>query len=151
QEEVIKYITEHSISKTITRGSTQHMISFAQEFADYLASLKGQVSRGLISSIEKEIEEHYRDNITLKSLGDKYYINSSYLGQLFRKAHDMSFKDYLTKVRVEKAVNLLVSTSEKIERIAEEVGYSDSDYFIRKFIELKGCTPSKYRRNNSVH
>ncbi|MBO4784005.1 MAG: AraC family transcriptional regulator, partial [Lachnospiraceae bacterium] len=37
----------------------------------------------------------------------------------------------------------------KINQIAEEVGYMDCDYFIRKFIEIKGCTPSKYRKNNS--
>lgn len=149
QEEVIRYISEHSFEQSVGRGSAQHMINFANEFADYLSSLRGNVSRGLIASIDKEIEENFEDNITLKSLGDKYFINSSYLGQLFRKAHDMSFKDYLTKVRVEHAVTLLVTTDEKVNNIAEQVGYADCDYFIRKFIELKGCTPSKYRRNNS--
>lgn len=151
QEEVIHYISEHSFEKSITRGSDQHMKRFADEFADYLASLRGHVSRGLISKIDAEIEQHYAENITLKSLGDKYFINSSYLGQIFRKAHDMSFKDYLTKIRVEQAVTQLLTTDKKINKIAEEVGYNDCDYFIRKFIELKGCTPSKYRRNNSIH
>ena len=38
---------------------------------------------------------------------------------------------------------------EKITKIAEMVGYKDSDYFVRKFIEIKGCTPSKYRKNKN--
>ena len=151
QEEVIHYISENSFDETISRGGSQHMKRFASEYSVYLTSLRKNVSRGLISNIDNEIQEHYAENITLKSLGDKYFINSSYLGQIFRKAHDMSFKDYLTKIRVEKAAVSLVSTDKKINKIAEEVGYNDCDYFIRKFIEIKGCTPSKYRRNNSIH
>lgn len=126
------------------------MKRFAYEYSEYLFSLRKNVSRGLIFSIENEINEHYAENITLKSLGDKYYINSSYLGQLFRKTHNMSFKDYLTKVRVSQAAYQLLNTDKKINKIAEDVGYYDCDYFIRKFIELKGCTPSKYRRDNKV-
>jgi len=151
QEEVVHYISENSFEESITRGSAQHMTRFAIAYAEYLASLRKNVSRGLIANIDKEIEDHYAENITLKSLGDKYFINSSYLGQIFRKAHDMSFKDYLTKVRVENAASMLLKTDMKINKISEEVGYNDCDYFIRKFIELKGCTPSKYRRNNSIH
>lgn len=149
QEEVVHYISEKSFDESIARGSSQHMKRFAYEYANYLLSLRKNVSRGLIFQIEQEIQEHYAENITLKSLGDKYYINSSYLGQIFRKTHDLSFKDYLTRVRIQQAATQLLSTDKKINKIAEDVGYSDCDYFIRKFIELKGCTPSKYRRNNS--
>ena len=49
---------------------------------------------------------------------------------------------------VEEAAKQIISTDEKINRIAENVGYKDSDYFIRKFIEIMGCTPSKYRKTN---
>lgn len=149
QEEVLHYIAEHSFEKSFARGSYQHMKCFSEEYADYLASLRKNVSKGLIYQVDEEIALNYAQNITLKSLGEKFFINSSYLGQLFRRAHDMSFKDYLTKTRVDEAVKLLVTTDEKINKIAEEVGYRDCDYFIRKFIELKGCTPSKFRRNHS--
>lgn len=150
QEEVIHYISENSFDESIIRGGSQHMKRFAYEYSEYLFSLRKNVSRGLIFSIENEINEHYAENITLKSLGDKYYINSSYLGQLFRKTHNISFKDYLTKVRVSQAAYQLLNTDKKINKIAEDVGYYDCDYFIRKFIELKGCTPSKYRRDNKI-
>ena len=81
--------------------------------------------------------------------GSKSYINSSYLGQLFRKKYGKSFKDYLTDYRIEEAARLLLKTDKKIINISEEVGYKDSDYFLQKFIERKGCTPSKYRRTYS--
>lgn len=149
QEEIIHYISENSFEDSVARGSSEHMIRFAYEYADYLASLRKNVSRGILSEIEKDINEHYAENITLRYLGEKYYMNSSYLGQVFRKKYDMSFKDYLTNVRIKEAASQLISTQKKINQIAEDVGYMDCDYFIRKFIEIKGCTPSKYRKNNS--
>lgn len=149
QEEIIHYISENSFEESIARGSIQHMKRFALEYGDYLASLRKNVSRGILSEIEKDINEHYAENITLRYLGEKYYMNSSYLGQVFRKKYDMSFKDYLTNVRINEAATQLIMTQKKINQIAEDVGYLDCDYFIRKFIEIKGCTPSKYRKNNS--
>ena len=93
------------------------------------------------------MREHYAENLSLRDLSEKYYLNSSYLGQIFRKKYGQSFKDYLTNYRISEATKLLIKTDKKIGQIAEEVGYKDSDYFIRKFIEIKGCTPSKYRKN----
>lgn len=149
QEEVIQYIAENSFEETLSRGSAQHMMRFASEYSDYLMSLRKNVSRGILANIEKDIAEHYAENISLRNLGEKYYMNSSYLGQVFRKKYNMSFKDYLTNIRINEAAKQLIKTDKKINQISEEVGYLDCDYFIRKFIEIKGCTPSKYRKNNT--
>ncbi len=62
----------------------------------------------------------------------------------------MSFKDYLSNYRVQVAASLLLKSDMKIAQIAEEVGYKDTDYFINRFIALKGCTPSKYRKNFNI-
>ncbi|MCR5847805.1 MAG: response regulator [Lachnospiraceae bacterium] len=150
QEEVIQYISENSFEESLSRGSSQHLKNFALQYADYLMSLRKNVSRGILSSIEKDIAEHYADNISLRNLGEKYYMNSSYLGQVFRKKYNVSFKDYLTNIRINEAAKQLIMSDKKINQIAEEVGYLDCDYFIRKFIEIKGCTPSKYRKNNNL-
>ena len=97
---------------------------------------------------EKEIKEHYMENMTLKELSKKYYVNSAYLGQLFRKQYGQSFKDYLNNYRIEQAAALLLRTDKKIYEIAEEVGYHDLDYFINRFISVKGCTPAKFRKQS---
>ncbi|MBR2750257.1 MAG: response regulator [Clostridiales bacterium] len=146
QEEVIQYISEQSFEKSINRGSAQHFERFAIEYADYLMGLRKNVSRGILAEIETEIRDHYAENISLRNLGEKFFINSSYLGQIFRKKYNQSFKDYLTNYRINEASKQLVTTEKKINRIAFDVGYKDCDYFIRKFIETKGCTPSKYRK-----
>ena len=123
------------------------MERFALEYGDYLMGLRKNVSRGILSEIEAEIRDHYAENISLRNLGEKFFINSSYLGQIFRKKYNQSFKDYLTNYRIQEAAKQLISSDKKINQIAADVGYRDCDYFIRKFIELKGCTPSKYRKS----
>ncbi len=102
-----------------------------------------------MSDVEKEIREHYAENLSLREMSRKYYINNAYLGQMFKKKYGVSFKDYLTDYRIKEAARLLLSTDKKIISIAEEVGYRDSDYFVQKFIERMGCTPSSYRKDHS--
>jgi len=148
QEEIVQYISEQASDDAFLRGSHEHLKKFATEYAAYLSDLRKSVSHGILAVVEAEIKKNYADNISLKDLGDKYHINSSYLGQVFRKKYGMSFKNYLTNYRIKEAARQIINTDKKINRIAEEVGYKDSDYFIRKFIEIEGCTPSKYRKTN---
>ncbi|MCR5592084.1 MAG: response regulator [Lachnospiraceae bacterium] len=146
QEEILRFIAEHSSEEGILRGSNVHMASFCCDYAQYLLQLRKNVSGGVLLEIEKEVRENYADNLTLRDLGKKYFVNSSYLGQIFQKKYGQPFKDYLTSYRIGVAEELLTSTDLRIAEIAEKVGYKDNDYFLRKFIEANGCTPSKYRK-----
>lgn len=148
QEEILRFIAEHSSEEGILRGGNVHMASFCCEYAQYIAQLRKNVSGGVLLEIEKEIRDNYADNLTLRDLGKKYFINSSYLGQMFRMKYGKSFKDYLTSYRIAAAEEMLINTDLRISQIAEKVGYKDSDYFLRKFIEANGCTPSKFRKMN---
>ncbi|WP_310601678.1 response regulator transcription factor [Anaerosporobacter sp.] len=146
QEEIMRLISESTFMEGIERGSKAHLTRFACEYADYIEQLRKNVSRGVLADIEKEIREHYSENLTLKGLSEKYYVNSAYLGQMFRKKYGQSFKDYLNIYRIETAALKLIRTNEKIYQIAEGVGYHDLDYFVNRFIQVKGCTPAKFRR-----
>lgn len=148
QEEIMLYISENGFDGDATRGSRAHMRRFACEYADYLIQLRKNVSRGVLLEVEREVKEHYAENLTLRELSQKYFVNSSYLGQIFRKKYGQSFKDYLCSYRINEAVQQLLKTDKKVSQIAEDVGYHDTDYFINRFIELKGCTPSRFRKNN---
>jgi len=147
QEEVMLYISNNVFDSGISRGSRAHLRRFACEYAEYLIQLRKNVSRGVLLDVEKEVREHFAENLTLKDLSKKYYVNSSYLGQIFRKKYGQSFKDYLSNYRINEAAQMLLRTDKKISVIAEEVGYHDTDYFISRFIEQKGCTPARYRKN----
>lgn len=149
QKEMLQFISAQSFREGISRGSRQHLFRFAREYADYLSLLRKNISTDILDSIDKEIQEHYSENLTLQGLGKKYYINSAYLGQIFRKKYGQSFKSYLCSYRINEACHQLLYTNKRIGRIAEDVGYKDVDYFLCKFIELKGCTPSLFRKSKT--
>ncbi len=149
QEEILRLISESSFEDGISRGSKKHLYRMSCEYGDYLAQLRKNVSKGVLAEVENEVKQNYASNLTLKELSEKYFVNSAYLGQLFRKKYKCSFKDFLNQKRVDEAALLLRKTDLKIYQVAEQVGYRDVDYFVNKFIEAKGCTPAKYRKQES--
>lgn len=122
------------------------MLRIMSEFGDYLMELRSHRGGEILYRIEEDIRQNFRENLTLKDMGRKYYINAAYLGQIFKKQYGESFKDFLNRIRVEEAEKLLLYTNKKIYEIAKDIGYKDMDYFISKFISLKGCSPTKFRR-----
>lgn len=146
QEEVSGMIDQGRYGRMAVRGSASHLKKFALEFSDYLNSLRKHTFGGVLVDVEREILENYKDNLTLKSLSEKYFINSAYLGQIFKKHFDISFKDYLNNYRIDKACEMLLRSDDKIYEIAEAVGFNNTDYFISKFVQLKGTTPLQYRK-----
>lgn len=149
QEEILHYISESAFDSDSSCDSENNLLRFATEYAEYLASVRNKCARGILGNIEQEIKTHYAEDLSLKTLSEKYYLNSAYLGQIFKKKFGVSFKNYLTALRVEKAAQLLLETDEKVYKVAEQVGYHDIDYFIDRFVEIKGCTPTKFRRRAS--
>lgn len=146
QEEAMQYIRFVSLEQIIRAGRANQLKSFSLEFAEYLSQLRQNSFQGVLNQIDKEISEHYMEKLSLKYLSEKYYINSAYLGQIFKKQYNLSFKDYLNEYRIEKASELLKRSDEKIYKIAEKVGYNNTDYFINKFVQLKEKTPLQYRK-----
>ena len=146
QEEIYKMISQGGYEQIEVRGSVKHFKEFALEFANYLAQVRQHAFGGVLAEVEKEITEHYMDNLSLKSLSEKYYINSAYLGQIFKKQYGISFKDYLNNYRIDRAAEFLIRSDEKIYLIAGAVGFNNTDYFISKFVQLKGITPLQYRK-----
>lgn len=146
QDEIIQYIRKNVFENSVLRGGKENFQRFMQEYGEYLGELRKNTSRGVLGCVEKEIRERYQENLTLKEFSKKYFVNSAYLGQMFRKQYGVSFKEYLNHYRIEKAADCLLHTDDKIYQIADKVGYRDLDYFINKFIAVKGCTPTNYRK-----
>lgn len=146
RQEILTFIGEHDFQPEGMKSSRSRFKKFACDFALFRMQADGQGMSGLLLRIEKDICENYMQDISLKSLSEKYYISRPYLGQIFRKQFGVCFKDYLNRVRLENAERLLLETNEKIYNIAAMVGYHNSDYFINKFLQARGLTPARFRR-----
>lgn len=72
-------------------------------------------------------------------------VSAAYFSTIFKRETGKTFVQYLTDLRMEKAVELLLSTSEKTYMIARKVGYADPNYFSYVFKKQFGMSPSKYK------
>ena len=95
------------------------------------------------------VNNNYPENLTLKSLATKFYVNPIYLGRLFKKNTGTFFNEYLTELRIDKSRLLLLKTNKKVYEIADEIGFNDPNYFIAKFLKAEGTTPSQYRKKQN--
>lgn len=93
------------------------------------------------------INTHYAERITLDDMAELCELSTSYFCKLFKSEIGESFADYLTWVRIEKAIELLRDPKMKIYEISEEVGYSDVQYFNKVFRDTTGVSPSFYRNH----
>jgi two-component system response regulator YesN len=146
QEEIVGYLIENTFDRGVSRGSQSHFLNFCLQYTEYIEQLNTPASSTVITKVEQEIREYYMQNISLKSLSEKYFINSAYLGQLFRKHYGTPFKDYLNTQRINAAADMLLETGKRVYEISEAVGYQSLDYFISKFVAAKGHTPTQYRK-----
>ncbi|WP_270168963.1 response regulator [Paenibacillus sp. SYP-B4298] len=120
-------------------------IRLVDEAAAYIAGKRNEHSKGSIDKVKKYIDAHYTENITLKSIAATFYMNSIYLGQLFRKTYGSYFNEYVLSLRIEEAKRLLRQTDMRIYEIAEQVGFQSADYFATQFEKLERMTPTDYR------
>lgn len=102
----------------------------------------------VIIKLLEYIEENYKNDLNLKEISDKLNINSIYLGQLFQKETGILFSDYINNFRVNKAKKLLADTNLKASEIGILVGYTNKNYFYRKFKNIAALTPSEWRKIN---
>lgn len=94
------------------------------------------------------IEEHYGESdLSVEDLCNHLNVSATHFSVMFKKEVGMSFVAYLTKVRLEHAVELLNNTEDKSYIIAEKVGYPEANYFSYVFKKQYGVSPSKYRMN----
>ncbi|OKP93709.1 response regulator [Paenibacillus sp. P32E] len=116
----------------------------------YLAELKQANQGNTIFNVIQYVDLEFRGKLQLQDLARQFHMNSTYLGQLFRKETGCSFSEYVNEKRIEAAKGLLKRTQLKISDIALQVGFSNTDYFIEKFKGMVGVPPSvyKYSGNN---
>ena len=95
------------------------------------------------------IHTRYMEDLTADALSQKVFVTPQYLSRLFSRYLGCSVYEYLTKFRISKAKELLVShRTRKIQDISQDVGYTDASHFVLMFRKTTGMTPSEFRKIN---
>lgn len=101
--------------------------------------------RDLAAQIISIIHERYAESITLESLSETLNYSVPHLSTYFKSRTGLSPIDYLIKVRIDKAAELLLSTDATLREIAIGIGYQDPYYLGRMFKKNKGMSPTQYK------
>ncbi len=91
------------------------------------------------------MENHLAEAIGITEIAESIGISVSLASQIFKEKMDDTIYGYLTRLRIEKAEELLLNTDKKVGTIAFDVGYQHENSFIRVFRKYKNTTPGKYR------
>ena len=100
-----------------------------------------------VEQIHRYMERSYHENITLTALAEQYHMDASYLSRIFSQKYGETIIAFLTRIRMEKAAELMKDQDKKLETISFLVGYDDYNYFSRVFRKKMGCSPREYRNN----
>lgn len=101
----------------------------------------------LVHKVRSMIDQNFDQPITINSLSDQVYLSPNYLRSIFKDKTGITIHDYLTRIRLGKATELLADGSLKIQDIAQRVGYESTSYFISLFLKNQGVTPNEYRKS----
>ena len=86
------------------------------------------------------------ENLSLNVLAEEIHMNPYYFSSFFKKNTGENFKDYVNRIRVERAVPMLLSTDMKTYEIAEKAGFGDIRMFNTAFMKIYQETPGSYRK-----
>ncbi len=111
---------------------------------------KNNKTSKIIQDIRHYLNEHYRDpELSLGKVAQSFYMNPSYLSRVFRQEVHRTFVEYLTDIRMKKAIQLIKNTDLKAYQVAEAVGITDPHYFGICFKKYTGVSVYDYKRNES--
>jgi len=111
-----------------------------------IAAGRKSQARSQLAQAEAYIRERYADpDLSLQEVAQHAYMSMNYFSAMFKQHCGESFIEHLTRLRLEKAKELLASSALKTYEIAERVGYADPQYFSVIFKRNVGCTPREFR------
>ncbi len=113
--------------------------------AEYYSARSRFKQGSSIDKIKEYIGKNFCKDITLSDVAGACYLNPVYVSRLMKEQTGDTFTEYVTKLRMEKAVELLESTDKYVYEVAEESGYQNLKYFYKVFKRITGRSPNDFR------
>nr|WP_239583423.1 response regulator [Metabacillus iocasae] len=99
----------------------------------------------VIYEIEQFLQANFDRDVKLQEISDRFYLSREYISRKFKQEFNENISDYLVKVRMNKAKQLLRNEDLKVYEVANMIGYQDDKYFRKVFKKIEGVTPNEYR------
>jgi two-component system, response regulator YesN len=94
---------------------------------------------------QKYVQTHLGEKISLTEVAEHLHLNSSYFSRMYKKETGEGFVEYVTRVKMEKALELLDQSIKTVEQIAYELGFESKSYFLKTFKRFYGLSPKSFK------
>jgi len=128
------------------------VVTLLKQFAEHLSIVSNQIlvqqakqEPPMIARAKEYIREHYQEELSLGRVAKAVHASSFYFCKMFKKATGLNFTEYVSRIRIEKAKNLLLNPNLRVSEIAFEVGFQSLTHFNRVFKKVLGLSPTEYR------
>lgn len=142
------------LDKEVESLNVSYLCELIGDFVDSsITGSTGEVAdttRGTVHQAAKFIREHYFEQLTLGFLAEKYHVEKTYFSRMFRKETGTTLLSYITRVRIDRAKELITEGTISLTEIAFMVGYDDYTYFNKVFRKTEGMSPSDYRKSSNI-
>ncbi|MEK5024806.1 response regulator [Paenibacillus sp. FSL M7-1046] len=132
------------IQKNIA-GLKSYILSLFHDLSTYVAGKNTSKNSRAINKIRSIVQEGYAQELSISRIAEEVFLTPNYISLIFKKETGETITDYITKIRMGKAKELLQTTDLKVMEISERVGYENPHYFSTVFKKTVGVHPLKYR------
>lgn len=166
-KEVARQLEEHGLdvdrekvkeayfqTPVVSRKRLDSMTHLLSVFADHLSMKGNQIALQqanaeppVISKAKQYIEEHHAEDLSLGQVASVVHTSTFYFCKLFKRATGINFTAFVSRMRTEKAKNLLLNPNLRVSEIAYEVGFQSLTHFNRIFKKITGLSPTEFRTN----
>ncbi len=139
-------------TRVLSTKQYDSVVKLLSIFAQHLSILSNQVvvqngnaEPPVITRAKEYIEEHQAEDLSLGQVARAVNTSTFYFCKMFKKITGINFTDYLSRIRIERAKNLLLNPNLRVSEIAFEVGFQSLTHFNRVFKKILGQSPTEYR------
>lgn len=151
--ERVSEVTSEAVWTLLYSRTADHCRKCLQEATEgFLALLEQKytcTSERVVRQVLDYVKEHYAEPISVADVASRLFVNPSYFCRSFKRVTGSTFIEYLTRLRLERARQLLATTDEPVAAVGRMVGFHDANYFSRVFTRHYDCAPGEFRRRVS--
>jgi YesN/AraC family two-component response regulator len=143
-------------TKVLSTKQYDAMVRLLTIFAQHISMISNQIlihqensEPPLITRAKRYIEEKQSEDLSLGEVAKAVNTSTFYFCKMFKKATGLHFTEYVSRVRIEKAKNLLLNPNLRISEVAYEVGFQSLTHFNRVFKKITGQSPTEFRNRLS--
>lgn len=135
-------------SRSLQGGHEGPQQSYVISALQRIREQREEQTLSVLGRARKYIEERFTEDLSLEEVSDVVHLNPHYFSKIFKQEYGETFIDFVTRLRIDKAISLIRGGQLPLKEVCFEAGYKDPNYFSRVFKKVTGVTPTEFREQN---